>query len=629
MHVTTNAADRTLDREELLSRLRSQAARLETLWRVANAGHDLTDEDALQAVLSEGAAAIRPGQTFFGSLMRVEGDDCVLLAAARSENVVRSMRDLAHIGARFPTAQLPQRLAISSGMTLSWDDCAKEPAIAGLPKVRELGIRAQICSPFEVGRTTYVLNFASTSPTTDPFRTDDHTYINLLAGFFAGRIQRDEHSLKLLHHMSHDALTGLRNRTQFRLDARGLLAQHGRGALVVISLDGYRAINEEYGHIIGDALLVEVGAALERTLTGSEVAGRLAGDTFGAFLSFGAGGEHGARERIERLSDVFTRPFSTGDREGKEYIPLSATIGAAFGDGDGETIDRLLSHADTAVFAAKQRGRGRLEFYRPGMESEAASRARTSTEISRGIASGQFELFIQPHLDVGTMRVAGAEALIRWNHPAKGLVLPDAFIPFAERHGLIRTITRWVMEAALEASQRLRTIDPAFRLYFNLSASDFSDAAILDELDLAGARGANLENIGVELTETAAMQDLGSAIRTVRHLQDLGVRVAIDDYGTGYSSLALLKRLPVDVIKIDHSFISEVLLGERDAVITAAVIASGKELGYETVGEGVETDAQLAWLRERGCRYVQGYAVARPQPLDAFVAWLARRNPPA
>jgi diguanylate cyclase (GGDEF)-like protein len=617
-----------IQRAEQSQRLQHQADRLATLWRVANAAYDPDNEDALQAVLSEGAAGIRPGQLFLGCLMRVEGEHCVLLAAARPDDISRVIPATAPVGGRIPTAQMAEQFALEHGSTLSWEDACADPRLAALARVRALGERAMIATPFDVGRATYLLSFASQSPATDPFGTDDHTYVKLLADFFATRIQRAEHSNRLLHHLAHDALTGLRNRTQFRLDARAQLALHGSGAVAVISLDGFRAINEEYGHIVGDALLVEVGAALERAVTADDVVGRLAGDTFGAFLS-GVTTEEQLRVRLGALAEVFTHPFSTGDREGKEYIPVGATFGAALALGKAEGIDPLLSHADTAVLVAKQRGRSSVEVYRAGMESEAATRARKSLDISQAIESGEFELYFQPHVDVRTMAVTGAEALIRWNHRACGLVMPEKFIPFAERHGLIRPITRWVMGAALSASERLRAVDPDFCLYFNLSAMDFTDAAIVDEFRAAAQAGRNLANIGVELTESAAMQDLGTAIRIVQHLQALGVRVAIDDFGTGYSSLSLLKRVPADIVKIDHSFIAEILAGARDAAIVETIVAGGTQLGYHTIAEGVESDAQLAWLRDHGCRYVQGYAVARPQPLAVFLDWLAARMPPA
>ncbi len=608
-------------------RLALQAERLATLWRVANASYNPDDGDSLQEVLNEGAAGIRPGHVFYGCLMRVQGDHCILLAAARPADISETVPASAPLGGSVPTNAMAERLALERRATLSWEDLTTDPHVAGLPRVRALGERAMIVTPFEVGRTTYLLSFASQSPAREPFGPEDHMYVNLLADFFTTRIQRAEHSDRLLHHLAHDTLTGLRNRTQFRLDARAHLAEHRAGTVGVVSLDGFRAINEEYGHIIGDALLVEVGAALERAVGSTGVAGRLAGDTFGVFLA-GVGTAEEAHRRLSLLHEVFTRPFSTGDREGREFIPLSASIGGAVTNDASTRLDQLLSHADTAVLEAKRHGHGHLEMYRKGMESEASSRARTSKELSEALERREFELYFQPHLDVHSMSVTGAEALIRWNHPEHGVLLPGAFIPFAERHGLVRAITRWVMAQALDASQILREIDPAFRLYFNISGVDFADAAIVVELSAAARRGTSLASIGVELTETAAMRDLGAAARTVRALQDLGVRVAIDDFGTGYAGIALLKRLPVDVVKLDRSFIHEALHGKRDAAIAEAVIRGGANIGYETVGEGVETGAQMDWLRDAGCRYVQGFAIARPQPLHAFVEWLEKRTPP-
>jgi Amt family ammonium transporter len=398
----------------------------------------------------------------------------------------------------------------------------------------------------------------------------------------------------------------------------------------VISLDGFRGINEEYGHLIADALLVEVGAALAAiaAASGDDLVGRLAGDTFGMFVG-NIATEAELRARLAVISERFTRPFSTGDREGREFVPLGATMGAALAVDTTETIDQLLARADTAVFAAKQHGPGRVEVYQAAMESESGSRSRRLAEISRGLERNEFELYVQPHVDLRSSRIAGAEALIRWRHPTHGLLLPGTFLPFAENNGLIRTITRWVTAEALAASQRLRKLDPAFRLYFNLSAIDFNDEAIVNDLRRAKLQGVHLDNIGVELTETAAMQDVGSASRTIRLLQQLGVQVAIDDFGTGYSSLSMLKRLPFDIIKIDQSFVHELLLGDRNSAIAASVIAIGEQLGCETLAEGVESPDQLAWLRERGCRYAQGYTIARPMALDAFEGWYAAYQPPS
>ena len=603
---------------------RAQNERLATLWRVANASYDPRNEDAVQAVLSEGAATIRPGQRFFGALARVVDDDVVFVAAARSEDVLREVRALVPLGTRLPISDTILHRTLLSGTTRSWNDLAADPDVASLPRVVALRERAYIGTPFHVGRTTYILSFSSAQPAQEPFGPEDHTYVQLLADFFASRLQQIAQSDQLIYHLTHDTLTGLRNRTQFRLDARTRLAATGSGALAVVAMDAFRGINQEFGHIIGDALLVEVGVALARIVSEDDVVGRLAGDTFGLYLS-GVGTHVALRPRLEAVSQLFTRPFSTGDREGKEFVPLSATIGAAVSAAGTESIDQLLAQADTAVFAGKERGPGRVELFQSSMESQAGSRARRLAEISRGLEHGEFELFYQPHIDVASSQVHGAEALLRWRHPQHGLLLPATFLPFAEQNGLIRSITRWVTNNALRASERLRATYPGFRVYFNLSAIDFSDEAIVNDLRAARERGVRLENIGVELTETAAMHDVGTAARTVRQLQDLGVCVAIDDFGTGFSSLSMLKRLPFDIIKIDRSFIKEVTQSEHESAIAALIIAIGKQLGYETLAEGVETPEQLAWVRMRGCRYAQGFTIAEPMSIDALERWLCDR----
>jgi diguanylate cyclase (GGDEF)-like protein len=394
--------------------------------------------------------------------------------------------------------------------------------------------------------------------------------------------------------------------------------------MAVISLNGFRAINETYGHITGDALLVEVGAALQKRAIGDDVVARLAGDTFGIFLP-GFGDEKNAHVRLRMIAEAFERPFSTGDREGKEFIPLTATIGAFVAPDRTMSIETMIAHAETAVFAAKRDRSDAICVYESGLESAEAATKRLSGEIAAAIERDEFEMYFQPHVDLETMHVAGAEALIRWNHPTRGLLLPDEFVPFAEQHNQIKAISTWVIRSVLRAAATFRAIDPAFRVYFNLSAADITDMSIVNDLRDAAARGASLENIGVELTETMAMRDVGTAVQTIKALRDLGVHVAIDDFGVGYSSLSLLKRIPVDIVKIDRSFVHEILSDPRDAAIAEAVITFGRQFGFKTLGEGVETPEQRDWLASSNCRYAQGYFIARPAPLDRFVDWLTNR----
>jgi EAL domain-containing protein (putative c-di-GMP-specific phosphodiesterase class I) len=234
------------------------------------------------------------------------------------------------------------------------------------------------------------------------------------------------------------------------------------------------------------------------------------------------------------------------------------------------------------------------------------------------LANDQFTLYFQAHLDLENDAVCGCEALIRWTHPERGLILPGEFIPFAEHTGIIDAIDRWVMRSALDAARIMHTYGPDFRLYFNLSGRQAGDPRLVRAFVDAARSGVALNNIGVEITETDAMRDVAKTRMVCRALRRLGVRVAIDDFGTGYSSLSSRKQLPVDVVKIDRSFVSGVLCDPHDATIAETIIAISDHFGFETLAEGVEEPAAIAWLRDRGCRFVQGYAVSHPLPMSAF-----------
>ncbi len=586
------------------------------LWQLVTTA-EAAGGDPAAAVLTTGAQALRPPQRFFGTIARLDGNELVIEGTTCPVTGPESLGT----GARVALAELPPPLVVDRMTTYSWPDITDDPYARSLPLARRQRYRATICTSFNVRRRRYVMTFASHEPLEGTFTSEDVAYVQLLANLFATRMQEAWHVDRMSFQLAHDSLTGLRNRTHFRVDARIAHAQSAGGTIAVVSLDGFRAVNELYGHIIGDALLVEAGAALEACAVDGEFVGRLAGATFGIFLPAVRDPEI-ARARIATYARVFERSFSTGDREGKNRIPLGATIGVAVASDASVSIDALLSRADTAAFTAKRRGRGQTVVFESGMESADVERARLLTEFGLAIERDEFELYVQPHLDLLDRRISGAEVLIRWNHPVRGLLEPGTFIPFAEQHGFIRNLSLWVMRQTLALAGSSRR-DESFRFFFNVSATDLTDLTLVDELREAAARGARLSAIGVELTETAAMQAVGRTIQTIEALQELGVHVAIDDFGTGYSSLSLLKRLPVDIVKIDRSFVSEVLAGERDAAIAEAVIGFGRNFGFETLGEGVEHAEQLAWLGARGCRYAQGYLIAAPMPIGAFARWMA------
>jgi EAL domain-containing protein (putative c-di-GMP-specific phosphodiesterase class I) len=352
----------------------------------------------------------------------------------------------------------------------------------------------------------------------------------------------------------------------------------------------------------------------------------LAGDTFGIFWP-GIASRQAALDAVVPFMEALKIPFSTREPEGEETIALAARFGVAWSADPKAEVDELIAHADTALYAAKRHGAGCLEMFEPGMETEANERMRFIGELSAAIAGDEFELYFQPHINLVSQHVAGAEALLRWHHPTRGMLAPDAFIPFAERNGMIGAMSSWVIDHAIAVSQVFGSMLPGFRLYLNLSALDLADLTVVERFRRASDAGIRLGNLGVEITETAAMQDVGVTMQIVKLLRALDVAVAIDDFGTGYSSIALLKRLPVDIIKIDRSFVSEIETNPDEAAITETVIGISRRLGSATLGEGVETSEQKAWLRDHGCDYAQGYLFARPLPIDDFLTWLREHSP--
>jgi diguanylate cyclase (GGDEF)-like protein len=427
---------------------------------------------------------------------------------------------------------------------------------------------------------------------------------------------------RLAYQQSHDVLTGLLNRSQFRSQARAAAGGYEKYAVVLVDVNAFHEVNETYGHMTGDALLVEVGAALRARIAADDIVGRVGDDVFGVFLSNPSSKEF-ARERALDLAGSFSRAFSTGDREGKDFVALTASIGVAVGPDDGARFDAILAHAETALFTAKERGHGSVVLYETGMEGDAPRRAALRNELIAAVSGNEFVLHYQPHVDIGSGEVAGCEALIRWRHPTRGLLLPGEFIPFAEQTGIIANIDAWVLTNALAASEELRRLRPAFRLYFNLSGRQAGDSGIVRAFTEASRCGVELRNLGIEITESDAMRDVEATRHVCESLRALGARIAIDDFGTGYSSLASLKELAIDIVKIDRSFISGILTDPSDEAIAETILSITQRFGFEALGEGVERQAEIDWLRARSCRYAQGYAISHALPMAEFKAWLA------
>ena len=407
-------------------------------------------------------------------------------------------------GARLPFADTLVAELLRAGKTCAWHDVRAYDELAAIPRVRTMPWRAFVGMPFRVGPTVYFLTFTSTSPLSEQFAADDYAYIEIVASFCAARLQQRVQFERLRHQSAHDPLTGLPNRTAFRVAGARELASGEPLALAVVDVDRFRSVNETLGHQTADAVLVEIGAALAARTGEGDVVARLGADTFGVLLH-GARTREDAERRIDRLHGAFAAPFGTGDREGTQRVAVTASIGVALSPPDGTQFERLLARADAAVHVAKENGRARWSFFDRRLEDAFVTARQLQTDLAQALVRDEFVLHFQPQVEIATGRVIGAEALIRWRHPERGLISPAEFIPFAEEHAMLGAIGAWVMRETVRASRPWRASDPAFRVWFNLSAVELDDPALLRRMHEFGDE---LRGVGVEITESVAMRDV-------------------------------------------------------------------------------------------------------------------------
>jgi diguanylate cyclase (GGDEF)-like protein/PAS domain S-box-containing protein len=414
-----------------------------------------------------------------------------------------------------------------------------------------------------------------------------------------------------------DALTGLPNRVLLAERANQAIANAARSrahvALLCVDIDRFKLVNDSLGHLAGDALLRAIAERLQGTLRREETLARLGGDEL-VLVWEGPRSAEDAAALAQRVLGVLARPFSI---EG-HVLNVSASIGIAVYPNDGRDYAELLKNADAAMHHAKQSGRATFRFFSPGLNAHAVQRLRLENELRRALARGELALHWQPVVrgrPAGS-RIVGAEALVRWNHPERGLLSPEEFVPVAEECGLIRAIGEWTLERALSQAGAWQRLHPGLAMWFavNVSATELADAdAYLDKL--AGALRANDVaggSIELEVTERVLMSDLPQHVQTLGRIGALGVRLAIDDFGTGYSSLAYLRQLPIDKLKIDRSFLRELDTHAADEAIVRAIAAMASTLGIAVAAEGIETEAQLAHLLALGCEEWQGHYFSRP-----------------
>ena len=418
-----------------------------------------------------------------------------------------------------------------------------------------------------------------------------------------------------LHLAQYDLLTDLPNRTLFhdRL-AQALNQARRRGAaagVMFVDLDRFKSVNDLLGHAAGDALLREAARRLARSVRSADTAARVGGDEFAVVLSEIARPED-ASVVARKILEEMALPMRLDGHE----ITITVSIGIATFPADGEVLDALVRNADAAMFRAKASGRNAVRFYTAAMNEQAAEKLLLENDLRRAIERGEFALHFQPKLKVGSGRIAGLEALLRWQRPGRGLVPPAEFVPLLEESGLIVPAGDWVVQAACAQLQAWRRagLEPA-PVAVNVSAKQLMhrDFAGIVEHALA-AHGIEPALLEVEITETAAMHGAEEGGGNLGRLRALGVRIVLDGFGAGYSSLGYLKQLPLDALKLDRSFLSGVPASATDVAIARGIIAMAHSLGLRVIAEGVETEAQRAFLAENGCDEMQGYLLARPLP---------------
>jgi diguanylate cyclase (GGDEF)-like protein len=497
-----------------------------------------------------------------------------------------------------------------------------------VPSLRDdHGIRASASAAIR-GRSGAFGIISVHSTTVGAFSGEEGQWLQSIADLLASALDRERSEAVMRHQSLHDALTGLPNRALLfdRIEhAFGRAERFGSAvAVLLLDLDGFKTVNDSLGHQAGDDLLIEVGSRLQDVVRTSDTVARLGGDEFVVLAEVESDAE--AFDIAGRIATVWEAPFAAASGE----VFCSASVGIAVGR-KAQAPAKMLREADAAMYRAKERGRGRSEIFDEDMRRDAFERLRTESDLRRALERDEFKVLYQPIFDTKTLRPIAVEALVRWQHPTRGIVGPVEFIPLAEETGLIAPLGRWVLERAVQevAGWSREFPDLPLRVAVNVSGQQLARPEFLHEVR-AALESSDLppERLGLEITESILINESGNPRSTLESLRATGVKVLIDDFGTGYSSLARLKRFPLDVIKIDRSFVDGVGAEDEDTAIVAAIVDIARSLGLQVIAEGVEGEVQLDRLRELGCHAAQGYLFSGPMHGEDFAAFLAGEDDP-
>jgi diguanylate cyclase (GGDEF)-like protein len=441
-----------------------------------------------------------------------------------------------------------------------------------------------------------------------------------------------QRTAELNHLAYHDALTDLPNRILFedRLTQALLLAERNRQTLgmLFLSLDRFKKVHDTLGRAIGDRLLQKVAERLRCSAHQGETVARFEGDEFALLLTqIGGTVNEDMGAVIFQINESLKLPFIIDEHE----LFITVSIGISLYPDDGADAPTLLKNADAALYRAREQGGDNYQFYTADMNARAMKRLTLENSLRRALERSEFEVYYQPVLDINTRKIVGMESLLRWHHPELGLVQPAEFIPLAEDTGMIVPIGEWVLHTACGQSKSWQEAGFApLSLAVNLSARQFQQQNLAEMVvRILQETGLNAHDLELELTESSIMKNAESAVRTLGELKAMGVKIAIDDFGTGYSSLGYLKRLPIDTLKIDRSFVSDVTTDPDDAALVMAIITLAHNLRLKVIAEGVDTEEQLRFLHLLRCDEWQGYLFSRPLPVEAFEDLLLQEQNPA
>ncbi|UVL60013.1 EAL domain-containing protein [Pseudomonas sp. B21-032] len=439
---------------------------------------------------------------------------------------------------------------------------------------------------------------------------------------------------QLLHtlqwRVGHDVLTGLPNRA-YLSDLLNQALEFSRNediplAVCMLDLDGFKAVNDGYGHASGDLLLVEVATRLKGILRGGDAVARLSGDEFVLILRHVQAPTH-LQAALDRVLTAIAAPYRIREQE----IRVSASIGVTLFPQDNEDTDTLVRHADQALYVAKQSGRNRFHLFDVSLDQEVKATHQTVARLRQALHQGELCLHYQPKVNMHSGVVIGFEALLRWQHPGKGLVLPGDFLPQVEQTDLIVEIGEWVIDQAMSQMQSWQALDHQWPVSVNIAARHVQRDDFVERLQLLLGRHPDVAPamLDLEIVESVAIENIQRVSQCLEACQRLGVQFSLDDFGTGYSSLSYLKRLPTRTIKIDKSFVRDILHDHDDLALTRAVIGLARAFGRQVIAEGLETVEHGQLLMGLGCDIAQGYCIARPMPAEQVIGWVAGYQQPA